>query len=208
MPREDLLHAQFVLGIADLRCHRDAGMPVAKLLLDRVERILRSSNSTRRAGMKRTIWRHSSEPIEPPAPVTSTFLPFRKPLNCASSSCTGSRPSRSSSSTWRSCETLTLPETMSEYAGTVITRKPAAWQISSARLRAECVAPGMAMIACVTPMLSANAATRSSDPSTFTSWIAPPSLRASSSSSATTRHWLLLARSRSSAEADAPRPAR
>ena len=38
-----------------------------------------SALSTRisRAGPTRAIWRHSSEPIEPPAPVTSTVCPWR-----------------------------------------------------------------------------------------------------------------------------------
>src|SRR6267378_2642006 len=60
------------------------------------------SNSTMRAGAKRAIWRHSSAPMDPPAPVTRTVLPSRKACRPASSSWTGSRPSRSSSSMARS----------------------------------------------------------------------------------------------------------
>jgi hypothetical protein len=53
--------------------------------------------STSRAGPKRATWRHSSLPMLPPAPVMSTCAPTVRPMP-ASSSCTGSRPSRSSGS--------------------------------------------------------------------------------------------------------------
>ena len=53
------------------------------------------SNSTSRLGLKRMICRHSSEPIEPPAPVTSTHLPRMHEPNSRGFGGTGSRPSRS-----------------------------------------------------------------------------------------------------------------
>jgi len=62
---------------------------------------------------KRMICRHSSEPMEPPAPVTSTRLPRNMPLTGLTSVRTGSRRSRSSIRTSRTCLTLTLPSSSS-----------------------------------------------------------------------------------------------
>src|SRR3954468_17255886 len=62
------------------------------------------SMSTSRRGATRAIWRHSSEPIDPPAPVTSTVSPLRYAPTRSSSMRTGSRPRTSStctSRTWR-----------------------------------------------------------------------------------------------------------
>ena len=67
------------------------------------------SNSTSRAGRNFAIWRQSSAPIDPPAPVTITT---RLPSHSASpalSSTTGSRPSRSSSSMLRIVVSAWLP---------------------------------------------------------------------------------------------------
>ena len=47
-----------------------------------------SSNRTRRSGSNFAIWRASSEPIEPPAPVTITTLPVRSRCSPPSSSTT------------------------------------------------------------------------------------------------------------------------
>ena len=76
--------------------------------------ISKSANSARStsrifAGWKRATCRTSSEPIEPPAPVTMTRLPARNWPSCASSRYTGSRPSRSSIWTLRMRVTCTLP---------------------------------------------------------------------------------------------------
>jgi hypothetical protein len=60
-----------------------------------------TSTQTSRAAPKRAICRHSSEPIEPPAPVTSTVWPENSSARPATSSATGARPSRSSSSILR-----------------------------------------------------------------------------------------------------------
>ena len=57
-----------------------------------------------RRGATRAIWRQSSEPIEPPAPVTMTVSPLRYAPTRSSSIRTGSRPRTSStctSRTWR-----------------------------------------------------------------------------------------------------------
>ena len=47
------------------------------------------------AGPRRATWRHSSEPIDPPAPVTATTRPVRYVLAAAMSVATRVRPSRS-----------------------------------------------------------------------------------------------------------------
>ena len=73
-------------------------MRLAQLLLELVDRVLGHVEHTSRPTPKRAIWRHSSEPIEPPAPVTSTVWPGKQFASPATSSATGSRPSRSSSS--------------------------------------------------------------------------------------------------------------
>src|SRR5271154_306311 len=70
--------------------------------------------------------------MEPPAPVTSiTRSPShsRKP---ALSSTTGSRPSRSSSSTWRIVVNCERPLIRSSYGGTVSASSPAAAQSAAA----------------------------------------------------------------------------
>ena len=50
---------------------------VDELALDLEEAGSPLSTSTSRVGAMRAIWRQSSEPIEPPAPVTSTTSPAR-----------------------------------------------------------------------------------------------------------------------------------
>ena len=114
------------------------------------------SNSTSRAGRKRAICRHSSAPIEPPAPVTSTT---RLPSHSASpalSSTTGSRPSRSSSSTLRIVVSAERPLIRSSYDGTVSASRPFAAQISATRRRTPCAADGSAMITLRTPNFAAH----------------------------------------------------
>ena len=114
-----------------------------------------------------------------------------------------SRP-RVIESTARNADTLTLPETMSAIAGTVITDIPLRPHRSSARLRAACDAPGIAMIAWVTPCRSAISATREIGPSTFSPSSSAPCLRGSSSSRPTTRQAGFAASSLSRTAAAAP----
>ena len=54
------------------------------------------SNITNLLGSYLTICLHSSEPIEPPPPVTNTVLFFIKELMFLLSRCTGSLPNKSS----------------------------------------------------------------------------------------------------------------
>ena len=62
-----------------------------------------SALSTRmsRVGPTRAIWRQSSDPIDPPAPVTSTVWPLRYEATLSKSTSTCSRPSTSSTCTGR-----------------------------------------------------------------------------------------------------------
>ena len=109
------------------------------------------SHRTSRAGRKRAICLQSSAPIEPPAPVTSTTrLPSHSP-SPALSRTTGSRPSRSSSSTLRIVVRSERPLMSSSYEGTVSASSPAAAQTSAARRRTPCSADGSAMITLRTP---------------------------------------------------------
>ena len=67
------------------------------------------STSSSRDGAKRATCRASSDPIDPPAPVTITTLPPRNPTRSCSSSDTVSRCSRSSTRTSRSSLIDTCP---------------------------------------------------------------------------------------------------
>ena len=63
------------------------------------------------------ICRHSSDPIEPPAPVTSTHLPRMQEPNSFGLGGTGSRPSKSLTSTSHSSLICALPEISSDRLG-------------------------------------------------------------------------------------------
>src|ERR1041385_4558345 len=83
------------------------------------------SSRSRRRGLKRAICRTSSEPIEPPAPVTRITLPASSGATSFKSSCTGSRPSRSSTSTsrtWLICGDSAASR--SSCGGRIFTRAP------------------------------------------------------------------------------------
>ena len=91
-----------------------------------------SSTSSSFSGPTARIWRHSSLPIDPPAPVTKTtllmlFLDSRRWLGL-----TGSRPSRSSTSKSRTSLRLTLPVAMSLKPGKV--RTAILWDLSASRI--------------------------------------------------------------------------
>ena len=61
------------------------------------------STRIRRLHPIRAIWRQSSEPIEPPAPVTSTVASAMYEATAARSTSTGSRPRTSSTCTGLIC---------------------------------------------------------------------------------------------------------
>ena len=77
----------------------------------------RESDRTARA---HAICRHSSEPIEPPAPVTSTRLPLTSRRRRPVFSATWLRGSRSSIASGRICLTRTWPLTSSDRLGSVV----------------------------------------------------------------------------------------
>ena len=75
---EDLAHAFLVLAVGqDGVAEQDVAL-VAQLAIDLEQvRLAGVQQHERSVGFTRAIWRHSSEPIEPPAPVTSTVRPLR-----------------------------------------------------------------------------------------------------------------------------------
>ena len=93
------------------------------------------SKSTSIDGWKLAICRHSSEPMEPPAPVTSTTLPVSSSCRPASSSVTASRFIRSSTATLRIFGEASLPPATLSSDGTVSTDTLARLQISTTRRR-------------------------------------------------------------------------
>ena len=103
------------------------------------------STSTSRAGPTRAIWRQSSAPIEPPAPVTKTTSSLRYEAMASMSTSTASRPRRSSTCTGRICDTLTRPEMSSCRPGTVFTGTRACRAASTTRSRSSPGAEGIAI---------------------------------------------------------------
>ena len=77
--------------------------------------------STSRFGPSARSARQSSEPIEPPAPVTMTDLPRMQASSSLGFGGTASRPSRSVMSTSRISSTRALPAARSPVSGIVCT---------------------------------------------------------------------------------------
>ena len=90
------------------------------------------------------ICRHSSEPIEPPAPVTSTHLPRMQEPNSFGCGGTGSRPAGRSTSTSHSSLICALPEIRSERFGRDCTCTPSGSSCVRISRRRRRVADGMA----------------------------------------------------------------
>ena len=103
-----------------------------------------SSTSSSLVGSSLMIWRHSSLPMDPPAPVTSTTLPriFLSISNGLGG--TASRPSKSSISSSRRSLTSTRPWARSIMPGKVRTATWASRVISKMSLRRCRLAEGMA----------------------------------------------------------------
>jgi hypothetical protein len=99
--------------------------------------------------MKRATWRHSSLPMLPPAPVMSTVLPCSVCAMPASSSCTGSRPSRSSGSMSRRRSTWRLARAQFVGAGHGQHRQAGARGQVQRTARCARLAAGMAITTCV-----------------------------------------------------------
>ena len=107
------------------------------------------------SGPNRTSWRHNSDPIDPPAPVTRTRLPSRYPAHASTSVSTGSRPRRSvTSMSRRSCRP-TRPEKMFLRVGSTLTFRPTAAADSETSRNNSDRADGMAMIRTSAPVRSA-----------------------------------------------------
>jgi hypothetical protein len=116
-----------------------------------------SSTSNKAAGCARTIWRHNSEPIDPPAPVTITTLPVMFLANISGLGGTGSRPSKSSMSSSFRSDTCTRPCAKSSKPGKVRTCTCAARTRSNTSLRRARETDGMAKYTCVTRSFLAKA---------------------------------------------------
>ncbi len=91
---------------------RDSRAARRELSQSSYRRVSSISSSRSAAGSKRMIWRHSSAPMEPAAPVTATTLPRIVPATPSVSIGVSSRPSRSSTSTLRRSRRLTEPLAM------------------------------------------------------------------------------------------------
>ena len=132
----------------------------------------------------RAIWRQSSEPIEPPAPVTSTVSSTTYLATVSRSTSTCSRPSTSSTWTGRICPVRsTSPAISSCRPGSVFTGTPAARAASTTRWR---VSPGADGIAISTSSGCCSRSIRHRSavvPSTRTPWTRRPCFRGSSSTS-------------------------
>ena len=142
------------------------------------------STSTSRVGPMRAIWRQSSEPIEPPAPVTSTTSPERYPAIEARSASTGSRPRRSSTSTGRIWPArLRSPVMRSWSAGSVLTGTFSTRATSTMRSRTSPEADGMAMSSSSGRRSRTSSRSSAVVPRTRTPWRRRFFLRGSSSTS-------------------------
>ena len=100
-------------------------------------------------GATRAICRQSSDPIEPPAPVTSTTSPFRYAPTRSSSIRTGSRPRTSSTRTSRTCRTTAASPpacSSSNTVGSVRTGIPRSRAARTTRARTVPGADGIAMM--------------------------------------------------------------
>ena len=137
------------------------------------------------AGPNREIWRASSEPIEPPAPVTST----RRPAICSAiaevSSTTGRRPSRSSTLTSRRSFAVGRLPMISLSGGSVSTSSPASVASSVSSRIVPAAAWGRAMMRVSASAAAATAAMSLRLPRTRTPSTRSRALRGSSSSRAT-----------------------
>ena len=140
------------------------------------------STSTSRFGPTRAIWRHSSAPIEPPAPVTSTTRPLRYAPTRSISTRTGSRPSTSSTRTSRTWRMRFIPpDSSSNVVGSVRTGMARSRHAVTTFWRSTPGAEGIAMITSSGFTPSSTRGSSSVVPSTLCPAIRMPCLRGSSS---------------------------
>ena len=129
-------------------------------------------------------WRTSSEPIEPPPPVTRTTCPRTYPMLVVSKA-TSSRESSSEISTSRSAILPSCCWAKSRTFGRVRIRSPVVRQMARMRLRWEASAEGQASTICSALHCSAIRGRSSHAPYTLTPWTWRPCLVTSSSTRAT-----------------------
>ena len=112
------------------------------------------------SGAKRWIWRHNSDPIEPPAPVTRTRLPVRYPAIDSSDVSISRLPSRSATVTSRMSCRPTPPSKRSRLGGRTFTSRCAARAVSVTSPTSSRLALGIAMsttvaaVSCATRAMS------------------------------------------------------
>ncbi len=150
----------------------------------------KSANSARSTSSsvptpKRAACRASSDPIDPPAPVTITVRPPKKSLTTWSSSSTWSRPSRSSISTSRSRLTSTSPARISYNPGMIWVLTGTCSQISTIRRSSVREVLAMVITTWSMPCSATNRPISRVAPSTLTPWITVPSFCGSSSTKPT-----------------------
>ena len=131
------------------------------------------------------IWRHSSEPMDPPPPVTSTTRPRRIDATSLLSRRTGSRPSRSDTSTGRTFSTR--QSTVSSTLSSRRISQPV--DLHSVRMDRICspVAVGMAMMIVSIALRATMSSNCAPVPSTGTPRTLRPTLDGSSSTRQTMR---------------------
>ena len=153
------------------------------------------SSITRDAGESPLIWRESSEPMDPPAPVTRMRRPATSERTAAGSGRETARPMRSATSISRMEERGTSSPMSSEIDGTVRSQAPCAAAWSDRRANSAGDALAIATTAPSAPVRSRTAPRSSVVPWTPTPWTRKPRLLRSSSSSAIGRYGLAGSRS-------------
>ena len=140
------------------------------------------------AGRNRYSWRHNSEPIDPPAPVTRMRLPAKRWATAATSVRTGLRPSRSLIRGSRTPSMRALPLSSSVTEGTTFGVRP---HRSASVVRSRIALPlarAIAMTRTVAPVFAATLAIWARSPRTGIPWICSRRLAGSSSRIATGRY--------------------
>ncbi|MNS81623.1 hypothetical protein D3C72_1153370 [compost metagenome] len=122
------------------------------------------SSSTIRPAPWRAHWRHNSDPIEPPAPVTITVRPPNQPRMRFQSGMIGLRPSRSSIATSFNWPGSDCPCRMSLSLGTVRNGIPVLSQMATTRCMPTASSEGMAITSSLAAVSRATAGASSSVP--------------------------------------------
>ena len=165
-----------------------------------------TSTSTTRRAPWRAHWRQSSDPIEPPAPVTSTVRAPSQPRIAFQSGVCGSRPSRSSIATSLSWPGRERPSSTSASLGTVRKGTPLSSQCPITRRIDPASEDGMAMTSSWAAVSRAMRATSDVRPSTGSPCRREPRKATASSRNPIGSYWPRRRRSRTSASPAWPAP--